>query len=303
MSVLSHAATSPVAAHPNTPHCSLLPRPFPTHTYAVGDLLTDLRTPGPTTLRTRALSARDYDDTRLTAYYKDVATISPATGNFTRSLGGELLVRRPKRQGTRFCSIAAEKSSVRALKDPVAAFAKTVRADGAQAWLLRAAAARKPVYWVAAVREVTNASYAHAATTDAGNGLLAVRRTSFSETQRAAEPEVDENGDVDGDAMRAKARGHRRRDSAFEEPTCTKTDVLGAEIREVRVRVTRADVPHSTKDLKCRWTYLKAEVEGEEVQLAVGLGAPLDQEEVADLWEEEELGEEEEEEEDDDDDE
>ncbi|GME45830.1 hypothetical protein BKCO1_10300011 [Neofusicoccum parvum] len=299
MSVLSHAAAAHSPA--GTPHCALLPRPFPTHTYAVGDLLTDLRAPSTTTLRTAALSARDYDDTRLTAYYKDVASISPATGNFTRSHGGELLIRKPRRAGTRFCSISAEKASVRALKDPFGAFEKSVRAPEARDWLLRAARAHAPVYWVAAVRELTNASYAHAAAADAGNGLLAVRRASFGEQAAAEEAELreDENGDVDGEAMRRKMRGHRRRDSAFEEPTKTKTDVLGAEIREVRVKVTRPDAPHAPRDLKWKWTYLKAADEnGEECQVAVGLGAPLDQEEVADLWEEGDLAEEDEEEDD-----
>ncbi|EKG09816.1 hypothetical protein MPH_13116 [Macrophomina phaseolina MS6] len=245
----------------------------------------------------------------MTAYYKDVATISPSTGNFVRSLGGAALIRRPRRQGTRFCSISAEKSSVRALKDPFGAFEKTVRAPEASAWLLRAAEQHKPVYWVAAVREVTNASYAHAVANDAGNGLLSVRRTSFSEQQHALEAEEDENGDVDGEAMRRKMQargGHRRRDSAFEEPTFTKTDVLGAEIRECRVKLVKdaamsPSSPNATRGgmPRWRWSYISVRDErkgGEEVQLAVGLGAPLDQEEVADLWEEGNIDEEEEEE-------
>ncbi|KAL0262353.1 hypothetical protein SLS55_003799 [Diplodia seriata] len=308
MSVMASAA--PAHQQATAPHCTLLPRPYPTHTFAVGDLLTDLRHPTTTTLRTDALSTKDYDDTRLTAYYKDVASISPATGNFTRSLGGELLIKKPKRAHTRFCSISAEKASVRALKDPFAAFEKSVKAADASGWLLRAANAHSPLYWVAAVRELTNASYAHAQAADAGNGLLTVRRTSFSEQQQAAADEEDENGDVDGDAMRAKMGrmgGFRRRDSAFEEPTRTKNDVLGAEIRECRVKVIKdmagsPTSPHERRASmpKWRWTYVAAKGEnGEEVQLAVGLGAPLDQEEVADLWEEGDLEEEEFEEDDD----
>ncbi|KAK0662613.1 hypothetical protein DIS24_g1837 [Lasiodiplodia hormozganensis] len=304
MSVMASAA--PAQQQATAPHCALLPRPYPTHTFAVGDLLTDLRHPTTTTLRTEALSTKDYDDTRMTAYYKDVASISPATGNFTRSLGGELLIKKPKRAHTRFCSISAEKASVRALKDPFGAFEKSVKAPEASSWLLRAANAHSQLYWVAAVREVTNASYAHAATADAGNGLVSVRRTSFSEQQAADEPQEDENGDVDGDAMRAKMGGFRRRDSAFEEPTRTKTDVLGAEIRECRIKVVQdtAGSPTSPMDRRAsmprwRWTYVTATDEkGQDVQLAVGLGAPLDQEEVADLWEEGDLEEEEEEDDD-----
>ncbi|KAK7704788.1 hypothetical protein SLS57_010319 [Botryosphaeria dothidea] len=304
MSVMASA----VPAQSNAPHCTLLPRPYPTNTYKTGDLLLDPRDPSSTLLRTKALSPRDHDDTRMTAYYKDVATISPSTGNFTRSLGGAALIRRPRRAGTRFCSISAEKSSVRALKDPFGSFEKTVRAPEAGSWLRRAALQHKPVYWVAAVREVTNASYSHAVANDAGNGLLNVRRTSFSEQQQAQDAEEDENGDVDGEAMRAKmaARGgHRRRDSAFEEPTFTKTDVLGAEIRECRVKVvqdtaTSPSSPTATRGgmPRWRWTYVSVAdpQKGEEVQLAVGMGAPLDQEEVADLWEEADLNEEEEEE-------
>ncbi|KAK7612877.1 hypothetical protein JOL62DRAFT_539886 [Phyllosticta paracitricarpa] len=264
----THSATSPTGRLLPHKRPALLPKPFPSATYVVGDLLTDPTNPtAPTLHRPKgALSDRDYDDTRTTAYYKDIATVSPASGNFARSLGGELLVRRPKRADIGFCSIEAERAAVRGFKSNTDAFEKAVFSEGAKQWLLKAAEAHKPVYFVAAVQEVVNAKYSHAQARDAGNGLLEVEKEARSPSDPSEEA---------------------RRDSAFEKPTHTKTDVLGLELREVRVKLTKEEMPQKKCDLKFEW--LNLDVEGQEgMKLAVGLGQPLDQEELVDLWEEDE---------------
>ncbi|KAK7512458.1 uncharacterized protein IWZ02DRAFT_461744 [Phyllosticta citriasiana] len=279
----THSATSPTGRLLPHKRPALLPKPFPSATYVVGDLLTDPTNPtAPTLHRPKgALSDRDYDDTRTTAYYKDIATVSPASGNFARSLGGELLVRRPKRADVGFCSIEAERAAVRGFKSNTDAFEKAVFSEGAKQWLLKAAEAHKPVYFVAAVQEVVNAKYSHAHARDAGNGLLEVEK----EARSPSDPS-EEAVDLTTEAP-ANKRPMKRRDSAFEKPTHTKTDVLGLELREVRVKLTKEEMPQKKCDLKFEW--LNLDLEGQEgMKLAVGLGQPLDQEELVDLWEEDE---------------
>ncbi|KAF2142726.1 uncharacterized protein K452DRAFT_286363 [Aplosporella prunicola CBS 121167] len=293
-----------MSAFTNTaPHCAILPKPFPTGTYTVGQLMTDPRAPR-TFLSTKTLRDKDYDDTRMTAWYKDVAALS-SQGNFLKSLGGELLVPRPRRNSTRLVSIEAEKFAVRALKQPIAAFTQVTHAPAAGTFLLQAAQAKKPVYFVAATQELTNASYSHARARDAGNGLVEVareRRGSMAD----APPTIDEEAVAESPTDTAapaigepRPRWQRRRDSGFEEPTHTKSDVLGVELREVRVRIQprEAAMPTSgthkrrgsVRDPEFEWTEVRvpADEEGEETVLRVGLGPALDQEELSDLWDDE----------------
>lgn len=281
----THSATSPTGRLLPHKRPALLPKPFPTATFIVGDLLTDPTNPAaPNLYRPKgALSDRDYDDTRTTAYYKDVATVSQTSGNFVRSLGGELLVRRPKRADVGFCSIEAERAAVRGFKSNTDAFEKVVASEGAKQWLLKAAESHKPVYFVAAVQEAVNAKYSHALARDAGNGLVEVEKEVRSPSVSMSNEEAI---DLSGEAT-ANMRPMKRRDSAFEKPTHTKTDVLGLELREVRVKLTKDEMPQKKGDLKFEW--LNLDVEGQEgMKMAVGLGQPLDQEELVDLWEEDE---------------
>ncbi|KAF2091120.1 hypothetical protein K490DRAFT_54023 [Saccharata proteae CBS 121410] len=268
------------------PHPVLLPRPFPTPSiYTLGSLLStpSSSSPASTLPGDTLLTPRDHDDTHMMAYYKDVALIAQHKNTFLASLGGELLVE-PPRAGTALVSIEAERCFTRTLKRPWDAFRRVVESVEGRAWLVGQAARRggsAVVCFVQAVMEVENARYRRCGARDAGNGLVEVCPAQSATPMMAVSPL----------AVGKRPEMRSRRDSGFDEPTFTKRDVVGVEIREVLVRVEMPDRPHEIGDLDYRWTYVKM---GEE-QLAVGLGRALGQEEVLGFWDEEDEGEEDEE--------
>lgn len=238
----------------STPRPILLPKPYPSDTYAVGQLLDANEAVDPD-----ILTHKDFDDTHVANWYKDIISVGPS-GFFTASLGGEHLVETPA-PGTQLVCLEAEKMAIRCLKNPEQAFAKTCAKRFVADWLKDMARKSKPVYFVTAVQEVENASLKPASFVDAGNGLAEVVTKMDNEESK-----------------------RRRKDSGFDEPTGSKTDVVGVELRKVLVWID--DLINDVPELDCRWLPLNTPegVHGED-RVAVGLGDVVEDVDFTMLWE------------------
>jgi len=185
------------------PELALLPQPLPAADLPCGQLVSKSSKYNPTTLEDR-----DYDDIG-TMWYKDVIFYNTEDGRFVESFGGTHLLQRPLDKGTEAATIEAEQQHVRLLKDAEAAIQKVRADESARKWIKD----QDEAGFVAANRQLANASYKRARLVDVGNGNYEVVRE-----------------------LGWEGKSSKRRDSALEvNNTDSKWDAIGVVVKKIIV--------------------------------------------------------------------
>lgn len=218
----------------------VLPTPFPSSSFALGQLLSDpLSSESVSFIPT---TKPVYSNTKTHPDYEDIIA-QDEEGRFISSLGKDA----SSYENT--ISLNADEMSLATLADPSATFETLRRDTETQNFLRRTALQQQPLYFVTGVQRLKNASY----------------RRSFGR-----------EGSTEAFGRQIRLPMHVRRDSAEleTEEEDAKNSVFAVELMKVACRAGARDEPHAIEDIDYAWTYHS--LDEPDMQLSIGLGKVLE---------------------------
>lgn len=225
----------------------LLPAPLASDSLALGQLLVDPLNPESTSFISQTASPA-VSEPQLQSRYQDVIHHDDQ-GRFVSSLSG--FSRLPTEDN--LLLMQADQMSYTSLRNPDAAFDALRRDTSAQSFLRKMSAENKPLYYVVGIQKLNNPTFKRAV----------VKEGSVAEAPSAGDPKIH----------------LPRQDSATDLKEKNKDAVFGIDVRKVSCRVGSADEPHNLEDIDYSWSYHKLGGP-EELQLSIGLGKPLEANEL-----------------------
>lgn len=222
----------------------VLPTPFPSSSFALGQLLNDPLSPECISLKPTTRPAHNKPTTQ--PHYEDIIA-QDEEGHFVSSLGRDASLY------DNTMSLTADEMSLVTLADPPAAFEALRRDTETQSFLRRSALQHQPLYFVTGIQKLRNASY---------------RRSPAKE------------GSAEATGRQIWLPMHVRRDSAEleSEEEDAKESVFAVELMKVACRAGAKDEPHSLEDIDYAWTYHT--LDEPDMQLSIGLGKALQAKEL-----------------------
>ncbi|KAL6704375.1 hypothetical protein ACN47E_008227 [Coniothyrium glycines] len=236
----------------------LLPKPLPADTVVIGQLLTHPLHPERDSFYPDKAHAEidDLNDFRIQLRYKDLFSVD-AEGRFLTNYGAKFDLGRIYRQPN-LLTVRAEQMIQRTSQDPSQAFQAAVNDPEARAWIHEQIQAGKPLYIVLGTTELKNATFKRAKLHDAGA------------SNRLNEIPIERDAKVPSSI---RGRAEAALGGLGTEPSIS--GVFGADVREVKARITTPAEPHTLDDIGYRWSYYNVPGSTNKEQLMVGLGKSL----------------------------
>ena len=215
----------------------VLPTPFPSNSFALGQLISDPLNSKSTSFKPATRPA--CNKPTIQSRYEDIISQDDA-GHFISSLGKMTF------PIDNTVTLKADEMSLASLLNPSAAF-DALRCDTeTQSFLRKSAIYRQPLYFVTGIQKLKNACY---------------RRSSAKDGSTTEAP-----------GRQTRLPIHVRRDSAEleSEEEDSKESVFAVELMKVACRAGAKDEPHSLEDIDYAWTYHS--LDESDLQLSIGLG-------------------------------
>lgn len=221
------------------PQFLVLPTPFPSSSFALGQLLSDPLSSESISFKPSTKPAFNKPTTQ--SHYEDLIA-QDEEERFVSGLGKDAM------SSGKTVSLKADEMSLATLADPSATFEALRRDTETQNFLRKTALQHRPLYFVTGIQKLKNASY---------------RRSPAKE------------GSTEATGRQVRLPMHIRRDSAEleSEEEDAKESVFAVELMKVACRTGANDEPHSLEDIDYTWTYHA--LDEPDVQLSIGLGKLL----------------------------
>ncbi|KAF2997828.1 hypothetical protein E8E13_001005 [Curvularia kusanoi] len=223
----------------------ILPKPLPSSSFALGQLLTDplnskstSKNPVLKPMCNKPVTQSRYEDI---VYQDEEGRFIPGFVNAETSLDNSVV-------------LTADEMSLASLMDPSGAFEALRHDTETWAFLRKSALQRQPLYFVTGIKKLRNASYRNLPAKEGLTAEVNGRQTRLPMHVRrdSAELELEEEGDRDS--------------------------VVAVEFMKVTCRVGPRDEPHTLEDIDYVWTYHT--LDDPDTLLSVGFGKALQAKEL-----------------------
>jgi hypothetical protein len=237
----------------------LLPKPLPANEVTVGQLLIHPLHPERDGFYSQQAHSAidDLNDYHIQLRYKDLFSVDQE-GRFMASYGAKFDLGRVYRQPN-LLSVTAEQMIQRTSQQPAQAFQAVVEDPEAREWIQKIVEQGKDLYIVVGITEFKNAVFKRARLQDSGA------------SKRLNEMPLEKGAKVPRAVRRNSILGVEERQVS---------GVFGMDVRRVTARITHPAEPHKLSDLAYRWSYYPVPGSEDTKQLIVGLGEPLQADEL-----------------------